>query len=167
MSKARDDLARWLEETTWVEHAIPERIDVQVTDQPAPMPEPCAMRWAPGLPEEDDEQEPFYGPERGAMRGLSPSAMLLDEMAPACRQMAEALVRAWEQLKPLVEALAAIVPSDPAALTQRAQPTTRPARGSLPHRLDGRVCPGHGEPLRAGQCRRCQRQQVRAAAIRR
>lgn len=35
--------------------------------------------------------------------------------------------------------------------------------GSMPsgrrrHRLDGRLCARHGEPLRAGQCRRCQRQ---------
>jgi len=54
---SREDLARWLEETTWAEHHIPERLEVPPLEPTTPDEGLCLASWSPRL-EEDDEYHP-------------------------------------------------------------------------------------------------------------
>jgi len=142
---SRDDLARWLEETSWC-------------NEPDPYPWGDAVRYADGKPIGFDGAWDDTIPDRLTEEQAQAVVEALYHQLPAFRQFCDDLLGV---VRELVEGFARVM-----AVMGQAPSAYEPQHAQHAHPRDGRRCPTHGTALQAGPCRRCQREQARTASRR-
>ncbi|MGH9095591.1 MAG: hypothetical protein ACRDXE_10560 [Acidimicrobiales bacterium] len=153
---ARDDLAAWLEETTWAENDVPERLTPDLSGchtEPEPDGYWDAVRW---YPPGDDGVIQVEVPTPAEVQALISEGLAeMETLLTAFQAVGEVLARVFTDMADSLGAALRLIGF--ADLTPpRPKQAALPARRPGPRHGSAETCPRHG-PTRGGTCWRCRR----------